>query len=390
MRPVLALVGALVAGYALASLAPGGTTAACPVEVDLRSTAVEPVVGDEVRIEITSLGCDPQTVTVTALSGVTSARFDVDIHQRRGSAVVPDHLTRTGGDLTVLANGTVRTIVLAPGPPAGPVRAWVGPRTIVADGADETMAVAAPADRFGNPVADGTPIETFRQRLSSVDRRAGRTMMGLAWVTYTSGTAAVRADVWTDTETATGERVTVLEVPGPVERIEMEPLAGPFPAADGRSGLPLLTAVLTDANGNLLPDGIGGEFVIDAPDGRHLVPAVVTAGRLRATWVVPGRPGVSTLSARIQGQQSPDVTVTLRSAIEQLLVQTRPTGDGLVVEVGPVVTKDGGLVADGTPVAIGDVTTTLSTGTASAILPSTTRAVVVEVLGHRTRLEIPS
>lgn len=391
MRAALAIAVALVSGAALAWWpATGQPASLCPLDVELGSATAAPVVGDEIEIEIVAIGCHPGTVTVTALSGVTSYRFDVDVDRGRWAGLVPERLTRVAGDLTIVANGASDTIALTPGPPAGPVRAWVGPRTIVADGVDETMAVAAPVDRFGNPVGDRTMIETFRQRGASVERRSGTTVMGLSWTVFAAGTVTERAEVWIDTDDTTGERVTVLEVPGPVESVELEPPPARLPAADGRSAIPLLTTELTDEHGNVLPDGIGGQFVIDGPDGLHVIPGVVTAGRLRATWVAPAGPGVFTIAARVQGQHSPVIEVVARPAVEKLPATARPTDDGLVVEVGPVISSDGGLVADGTPVSIGSVTTTLSSGWATAVVPGTAEAIEIEVLGSRVRVEVPS
>lgn len=381
------LVPALVAGYVLASIGPA-PSGSCAVAIDLHPASRLAEAGQPVEVEVTALGCDPDTATVTILAGLEFERLRIDLDGGRGSAELPDHLSRIAGDLTVLAQGASATIALEPGAPVGAVRPWVGPRTIVADGDDVAMAVAAPVDRFGNPVADGTGVTIHRLRESGKERQSGSTRSGLVWAVFASGTTADRADLWTTLDLDESERVSIDEVPGPGAAVEIEPLTESIPAADGRSIVELETRVVTDPNGNVIPDGIAGRFVVTGPGGSHVCPGVVTSGRLRARWVVPSRPGTFAIAAEVQGRRSPAIPVKLDGAVDRLDASARITAEGVLVEVGPVRHTDGGLVADGTPVTIGSVTTTLSTGRAGVLLATGTGTVDISVLGHESKVAV--
>lgn len=375
------LVPALVAGYILASIGPA-PSGSCAVAIDLHPASSLAVAGQPLEVEVTALGCDPDTATVTILAGLESERLRIDLDGGRGSADLPEHLSTIAGDLTVVARGASATIALAPGAPVGAVRPWVGPRTIVADGDDVAMAVAAPVDQYGNPVADGTGVTIHRLRESGKGQRSGSTRSGLVWAIFASGTTADRADLWTTLDLDESERVSIDEVPGPAAAVEIEPLRASIPAADGRSIVELETSVLADPNGNVIPDGITGRFVVTGPDGSHVFPGVVTSGRLRARWVVPSRPGTFAIAAEVQGRRSPAIPVKLDGAVDRLDASARITPEGVRVEVGPIRHTDGGLVADGTPVTIGGVTTTLSTGRAGVLLTAGTATVDISVLGR--------
>ncbi len=382
-----ALVPALLAGYLLASIVPAPSDS-CAVAIELHSASGLPEAGQRVEVDVTALGCDPDTATVTILAGLESERLRVELDGGRGRADVPGHLTRIAGELTVLAPGASATIALAPGAPVDAVRPWVGPRTIVADGDDVAMAVAAPVDRYGNPVADGTGVTIHRLRQSGKGQQSGSTRSGLVWATFTSGTTADRAELWTTIDLDQSERVAIHEIPGPAAAVEIEPLADSIPAADGRSVVGLKTRVLADPNGNVLPDGIGGRFVVTGPGGSQVFPGVVTSGRLRAGWVVPGRPGTFAVTAEVQGRRSPSFPAKLAGAVDRLDASARITAEGVRVEVGPVRHIEGGLVADGTPVTIGGVTTALSAGWAEVVLAAGTGPVDVSVLGHESRVAV--
>ena len=81
------------------------------------------------------------------------------------SFAVPAEATRQRGSITLVATvlGTSSSpinVVVQPGRPSEPVVPLVGPRTIVADGADRTMITVSPADQFGNALADDTAVST--------------------------------------------------------------------------------------------------------------------------------------------------------------------------------------------------------------------------------------
>ena len=324
---------------------------------------------------------------LTAMAGVATLRLDVTIVDGRGRLELPSSLTATAGRLTLLVGSAQHDIDVVPGPAVDPI-VLAGPRTIVADALDRTLAVTAPSDRFGNAVADGTSVIVTRtdpsgQRTSL----AVPTVAGLAWQPFTSGTVAGASAVWVETNGQASAAAVVDEVPGSaVSLVALVPDV--LPAADGRSVVTFETEPVLDAHGNVLPDGVAGSFVAATGSGRVDLPAVIQNGRLRARWVVPAEPGVVTIGAVVNGVTSEPVRRVIDAALTELTVRTVDGSVGTEVEIGPLVGVDGALLADGTSVSVNQLTVALRGGRAVVTLVDRPRTVTVAALGVTTTVAV--
>jgi len=94
--------------------------------------------------------------------------------ERDGESEVPRRLANTtetdGGD----GRPRVATaeVIIEPGKAVDPVDAYLGPRTVVADGQHFVMIVTVPTDGFGNPVAAGTRVDHTVTRADLVEDSA--------------------------------------------------------------------------------------------------------------------------------------------------------------------------------------------------------------------------
>ncbi|MCB0156486.1 MAG: hypothetical protein KDD83_00010 [Caldilineaceae bacterium] len=315
----------------------------------------------------------PLLVTVDGSGGFVPMTVPMDA----GAAVVElDHAqTQFAGTMTVRAQmGDVTgatQITVTPGPPVDPVQLLVGPRSIVADGAHWTMAVAVPVDARGNPVADDTPVAIHARHPvsnmvttgasvtrddatapSAADIVATRTRHLLAWARVFSRTVAGDLLLAAGAGDAFSAERTVREVPGPP--VHLRVAAGPngLPA-DGRQLVTLETGPITDAFGNAMLDGMTVTFLLTDADGRvQRVPAVTVDGRARALVPAPARPGTVTVRALAADVESAPVALTFVAgpAVDDFQVEARVQPDEIALVAGPLVGALGQFVPDGTVV----------------------------------------
>ena len=136
--------------------------------------------------------------------------------------IAPDPAATTGGIATAVftAGTTVGTAVitatadgrsatatvrLIPGAPYT-VALTVHPTTLVADGSSTAALTATVTDRWGNPVANGTPVTfTLAPALGTIAPNPASTTGGIALATFTAGTVTGTATI---TATADGRSAT--------------------------------------------------------------------------------------------------------------------------------------------------------------------------------------
>ncbi|NNE73879.1 MAG: hypothetical protein HKN26_09460 [Acidimicrobiales bacterium] len=355
------------------------------------SGPVESVAGEPISMTLRT----SETVSVAVLSvrsGPSLHTLTVPVTEGRGVAPLPTAAVATAGRLTVMtASGIVHEIDIAPAEIVAPINPLVGPHSIVADGADRTLAIVLPRDRFGNAVADGTVVNFRRDRLSDsvpLDTAATETAGGIAWQFFTAGTEAGTSDVWASAAGQDGPVVSFEEVPGRAAAVDVRPLAA-TPTADGRSVVSISTEPIADAFGNLVLDGTEGHFRIGSAAGVSMVPGVVVSGRLRAEWTVPAQPGRVSLVAEVHGRTSSIEWVWFATAVADVPTSVRAHPDGVEVRIGPVRNADGAFVADGTTVEIGARKVALHDGVAQLVLTGDQpETLAVRVLGFEQHIDV--
>ncbi|TFD30673.1 hypothetical protein [Cryobacterium cryoconiti] len=348
--------------------------------------------GSTVRlIAIGSLG----QIVLTATATADTARFHL-----------PVAFTRTAGSVTLVATsaGFVAhgTTELLAGTAVGPVQAVVGARSIVADGADASMVVTIPVDVWGNAVAEGSPVQFFRQNPDGTQGTSQTTMTHLlAFANLLSGTRAGRGTVWVSVGTVSGPAVSLDEVAGPPEPFTLEPveplLAGRA-MADGQTLVPVRTSVLRDRFGNVEPDGTQVTVEWSGAEGPARATAVTIAGVAQISVQAPSTPGDLQITGFCRGVASAGALVLpFSAAVGDFPVTADLRPAAVNVTVGPVTGYGGSLVPDGTPVSVSVTDETgpagsrsggLVNGTADVVVPSRKLVgrvtVTVSVLGAQT------
>jgi hypothetical protein len=272
---------------------------------------------------------------------------------------LPGEDLRQSGVVALIARaGAARgqgSLEIRPGAPADPITPLVGPRSIAADGEHQTMAVAVPFDDYGNPVADGTPVE-FRalhpgERL---ERRSVPTAHLVAWRWIASGTRAGRATVTVAAGQAHGPDATFEEVPDWPVAFGLSASPADVPA-DGRQFVTLRTEGIRDRFGNPMLDGTLVTFVAEVPGSEpRQIPAYTIDGQAEAQLQAPEAPGSVTVRATLYGVESRPLSLTFAPgpAVGLFEVEAQVNArDGFVsLQTGPLLGALGQFVPDGTPV----------------------------------------
>lgn len=374
---------------ALSVVAPREVVAGTPVVVVVESDGA-----GELRLDV--IDAFATTTLTTTRSG--------DPGEQAMSFEIPEALTRSGGITTFRAVGAIgedvsASTVIMPAAPADPLDVLVGPRTVVADGADETMAIGFVTDRFGNPLLDGSSVQlTLFEEQGAVTVLESTIEGGLAARVIGSGTVAQRVEVFASVEDGAlaSRRVDFAEVPGPASVVDVE---SPDEddrlsalVADGRSVVAIATGQIDDQYGNRLPDGHLVRLHTTGPDGIGQLTARTIDGIARFELVAPRVPGVVRASASVDGAASDPIDVAFAPAVSEIPVEAAWDDDVLTITVGPVLDHVGAVMVDGTA-AVVDVSgigadrvfLELIDGRASVAFESNERVgvgrIAVEVLG---------
>lgn len=394
------LVFATGAGAA-ASLVIGGS-AVVPVpewggelRVDAPTTLVA---GDVLQVDIRSpdapAGAEVEVVLIGAVethvirdqlnNGAVTVRFGSDLTDHSGLVSIRAAVgrTRAGADVMITPRAAV-----------SPVVPLVGPRTIIADETDRTMVVALPMDRFGNPVASGTPVDISFGRTTGEPllRQEVSVAAGIAATQVRSGPKSGRVAVQTLVGDADGPLNFFDEVASTPVAVSLVAAGAPA-LADGFSLFEVETNELRDGNGNLLPDGVVATFRVTGASGISQTTATVQNGVARTTLEAPDRPGPVDVRVRVSGVDSESLTIDFAPAVIEIPISaTIEPGVQARVEVaiGPVNLASGGYVPDGTPLLL-ELRTGATTNTStdalvvrSGALRGGTEMVVVELAGER-------
>lgn len=354
--PLAALLLALLllAGCARSATAPDQA----PFSGELSLSVPPSVLASEpIPLEFAAAAPDGQAVTVVAQGSYGAGVYQTTINAGKAALLLPGEATKRSGALTLLATaGTARAemvVEVLPGPPVDPVMPLVGPRSIIADGKHWTMAIAVPFDRYGNPVAENTPVEfQILHPGDNLETITVSTTNLLAWQRVWSTTAAGRTTVAVSAQGAHGPDATFLEVPDWPTSFGLSATPSSAPA-DGRQFLSLRSTVIRDRFGNAMVDGTLVTFVAEmAGSEPRFIPAYTIDGSAEALIQAPGQPGVMTVRATLYGVESRPLAITFtpgpaaRDFPATAQVNAR---DGMItIAAGPMLGELGQFIPDGT------------------------------------------
>ena len=358
-----------------AALTTLGVAACTDREAEIPSSASGIVVDDSIvageTLQVTVLGDGPGPIELDVIDAFVTTTLVEPVIDGRAVFVLPAELSELSGLLTFQARGTLGDTIsgssrVVPAPAADPIDIHAGPRTIVADGTDRTMAVAIASDRFGNPVADGSVVTITRiDERGATSSRSVDVRGGLAASLLDSGTIAERIEVFAispgdspNDGSVASRRVSYQEVPGPAVDVELvvDPRDAEAFVGDGRGLIALATTPILDRFGNRLVDGHLVRVRVDGPDGTGELTARTIDGVGEFVLLAPDRPGTVTLTPVVDGVFGMPIQLDAAPAVSAIPVATSLQDGQLSVEVGPVLDAAGAIVADGT-LAVIDVRT---------------------------------
>jgi hypothetical protein len=378
----------------------------CSGSDDQRSASVTNIVApDEVTagstIEIVVEGRRPGDVELDVIDAFAATTFAATMSDGRATITLPAALSSTSGLVTFVAHGiddegrtdsVVATTMIVPDGAAAEVDIHAGPRTIIADGVDQTMVTAIAADSFGNPLRDGEAVIISLVDESGPDLKVTAAVdHGIAARLIAADTSAGSIEVFATADSgASSRRVGFEEVPGAATSVQSV-LAGTLAlVADGRTLLDISTAVIADRFGNRLPDGHLVQLHSDGPNGVGVATATTIDGIARFRLIAPSRPGTVSIEVAVDGITGETAELAFTAAVSSIPIDiVRDDSNRAAVQVGPVLDELGAVVTDGTPVTatIGDrvdpIEVPLLNGVAEIDLgtldPDT--EIVIEVLG---------
>lgn len=329
---------------------------AAPSHLEVSAPTSQPVGRDAL---ILVRGAIPDmTVDIVATQGSRIARLQVTA-DRDGlaQATLRPPFTDRAGLVTVIAvqagQKPQATMSLEAGQAVDPGTLVVGGRSIVADGADHAMAVALPQDDLGNPMPDGTEIDLSLRRPDGTTQKELIRMSGLlGWLRFKAITVAGRTASAAITGNSNSPETDIRETAGDPVPFTLS-IIGPEAPADGKLLRFVRTSPLTDAFGNVLPDGTSVMFTLESPDGRGRAWSLTIKGIAELSIPASEQPGRTTVSAWSHGTSSPSVDVSFMPDVTKVpLVATRVGPWSIKVSVGPIIGTLGGYLADGTPITL--------------------------------------
>jgi hypothetical protein len=367
---------------------PASIQAGAPTVIVVRET------GQTKQVSLILLG-SAGSVTAQAIPVNGSAQF-----------FLTSDATRLAGTVNVFARsgGRVGSSVMSvkPGPMSNIVDPIVGPRSIVTDAKDLTMAVAFPMDLLGNVAENGTPVDfTFDHPDGTKTREVSNVEGLVAWREFSARRQAGNAQASARSLGQSGRAITVRETPStPI----VFALQGPkiLPVADGFTLVQVATAPIRDGNGNLFDDGTAVVFTWDGPNGRSQQTAKTLAGVAELMFEAPQSPGTVTFSAWVLGTTSSPLTLKFKPATANIALRLERGDRVLTTRVGPVLGDNGAYLRDGTLAQVtitgsegGRVSRTVELVAASAIVREPTMGlqgtieVQVSILGLDRTVQLP-
>jgi hypothetical protein len=300
--------------------------------------------------------------------------------------------TRLAGTVGLFARAGDRvgsaTLSVRPGAISNIVDPIVGPRSIVTEGKDLTMAVAFPMDALGNVAENGTPVDfTFDHPDGAATNETSNVEGLVAWQEFSAHLRAGKAQASARSLGQSGRAVSVRETPStPITFSLQAPKI--VPVADGFTLVQVATAPLRDRNGNLFDDGTAVVFTWDGPSGRSQQTATTLAGVAGLTFEAPPLPGTVTFSAWALGTTSSPLKLIFKPATANIAMRVE-RGDRMVTtRIGPVLGDHGAYLRDGTLARVtltgsegGRISRTVELVAASAIVrePTTDLRGTIEV-----------
>jgi hypothetical protein len=341
--------------------APAAAPAPAAISGTLAINAVNSArVGDAVTVTVgPATATNGLPATLTMISSYGPRMYRSTFAGGTARFLIPSADTHESGQATLIAlAGAARgeaALTLEPDAPIDPITPLVGSRSITADTKHWSMSVVVPFDRFGNPVADGTPVSMRALHPGDqLELKSTKIQNMIGWERIFSRTLAGRTTVSVSSAGKYGPDATFMEVPGWPAPFALSASPGNVPA-DGRQFVTLRTDVIRDKYGNPMLDGTLVTFVANPAEGEpRLIPAYTIDGVAKALLQAPSEPGELTVRAEVYDAESRPLQVVFGDgpALDTFPVEARidAAGQAIDLKAGPMLGALQQFIPDGTVV----------------------------------------
>ncbi len=342
------------------------TTHFSPVVKDQRALTIDHPLsiqaGTPTNVVVRQTGPARQVSLVLLGSAGSVTAQAIPVNGRAEFALNSD-ATRLAGTVNLFARAGDRVssaaMVIKPGPMSNIVDPIVGPRSIITDGKDLTMAVAFPMDVLGNVGENGTPVDFTFDHPDGTTTRETSSVEGLvAWREFNAHLQAGNAQASARSSGQFGRSYTLRETPSTPAAFTLN---GPklLPVADGFTLVQVATSPLRDVNDNLFDDGTAVIFTWDGPGGRSRQTSKTLAGVAELVFEAPTSPSTVRFTAWALGTTSFPLDLEFKPATVNIAVRLERGDRAVTARIGPVIGGHDAYVKDGT---LADVTFTGSEG----------------------------
>ncbi len=259
----------------------------------------------------------------------------------------PCHWSLVSQDF-VLQSGVIQ---IEPANTDSRLETYLGPRNLIAGPLDHTMLVAVPADRFGNPMPDGTILHMQKQFSEEYEAKEIQTSALLAWERIYAGDRSSRAFLSVSAAGSTSRELAYDVHPAMPEDFEIG-FTRFHPYADGNQVIIFSTSRLKDLYGNTVSDGTTVTFTVTNAAGSILRTQGTTLnGVAEGRMLHPDRGDRWTVTAHVEGiAGSPETEVEFLPVIRDFGLEWKAFSR--MVVVGPVNGFLDQFQPDGLPVSL--------------------------------------
>jgi len=228
---------------------------------------------------------------------------------------------------------------------------YLGPRSILAGGADFTMMVTVPTDSYDNPKQEGTEVVIKDQFLNSVHTEKKKTKNFITWKNIYSNLKSGQILAYSAVDKTASKEIETEVYPNIATDFSIN-YSRNHDYADGNQITTISSSVIKDQYGNIVSDGTMVLFSIQTKNNLFLKTIGTTINGIASGQILhPDHPDIYTITAYITGiAKSNPITVSYKSIISSFTY--RFSNKNRKIKVGPLTSFMGQLVPDGIKVTV--------------------------------------
>jgi hypothetical protein len=228
---------------------------------------------------------------------------------------------------------------------------YLGPRSILAGGAEFTMMVCVPTDAFDNPVADNTPAIIKSQFLNNITTTPEKTKDFIAWKNIYSSNTSGKIVVSTESKNSATKEIETEVYPNIATNFSIN-FKRNHDFADGNQITTLSTSIIKDQFKNIVSDGTLVSFIITTKNNAVLKTFGTTINGIATGQILhPDHPDVYLTKGYITGiAESNIISIDYKPIIATFNYAFSDKNRTLIV--GPLKSFMNQLVPDGIKVVV--------------------------------------